>query len=442
MTSRNPRRTRAFSQPEENARGVIVFASAPGYAWGRLVIDVSKDGKRELLLVPSAELEVRVTNVQLEGYAALEKQANLFITRSDGKGGADQVWNQPIDEALEAEGLHIEGLQPGEFTVSVELGSSFSWRKRHVLAQEELSLSGGEKRELVLALPDAPALPERATFGGLVSFPAFGGEEDVRLQLFMADYKYGDADFELSLADMEGIGGVLPAWSFRWEDLPVGLYQVRLLPFDKNWMIELPAGGAEDMELVIPELAEVWVETVDASTGERVPLEVIRYGTREDIPGRVHHDYSNARNHTAFEGEPGHFRFWSAPGAAYVRTYSIPSELNIGVARQDLELVAGLQSVRLELSPPCTIHFEFRVDGAALPREDGIFIGLGRTIHAVDHDGTAPTVSYEVVPLSGPGVYDLTFEGVGADRFLPISPQRVDVRPGEMAEVIVELRRK
>ncbi len=44
--------------------------------------------------------------------------------------------------------------------------------------------------------------------------------------------------------------------------------------------------------------------------------------------------------------------------------------------------------------------------------------------------------------VSAPGVYEVSFKGVGADRFLPILPRRVDVRPGETAEVIVDLHRK
>ncbi len=43
--------------------------------------------------------------------------------------------------------------------------------------------------------------------------------------------------------------------------------------------------------------------------------------------------------------------------------------------------------------------------------------------------------------VSAPGVYEVSFKGVGADRFLPPLPRRVDVRPGETAEVIVEPRR-
>ncbi len=44
--------------------------------------------------------------------------------------------------------------------------------------------------------------------------------------------------------------------------------------------------------------------------------------------------------------------------------------------------------------------------------------------------------------VSARGVYEVSFEGVGADRFHPTLPRRVYVRPGETAEVIVELRRK
>ncbi len=66
-------------------------------------------------------------------------------------------------------------------------------------------------------------------------------------------------------------------------------------------------------------------------------------------------------------------------------------------------------------------------------------------IRAVDHEGRV-TVNYlqsdRLVEVSAPGVYEVSFEGVGADRFLPILPRRVDVRQGETAEVIVELRRK
>ncbi len=102
-------------------------------------------------------------------------------------------------------------------------------------------------------------------------------------------------------------------------------------------------------------------------------------------------------------------------------------------------------SVKFELAPACTLRIEFRVDGAPLPRDDGIFAGLSTVIRAVDHEGR-PTnrrlYSDKLVDVSAPGLYEVSFEGVGVDRYHPIPPRLVDVRAGETTEVIVELRRK
>jgi hypothetical protein len=367
----------------------------------------------------------------------------VYWIRKDG--GNQQVHFEPLDETLETEGLRLDGLRPGGYRVTVELGGG-SWTKRPVLAREELSLAAGETRELVLTLTDPPAPPDRVTLGGVVSFPAFDGVEDVRLQLYQANWGYGVAHVELSLAEMVRVGGALPTWSFQLEDIPVGTCQIRLLPFLKSWMIDVPAGGREDVALVIPELAEVLVETVDARTGERIPLEKLRYVYREDLPGRVHNIWSD-QIWTGFEGEPGLFRFWTAPGAAYVTTWEIPSELGYASNHKDLELVPGLQSVRLELAPPCRIRFEFRVDGAAPRLSDGIWdwmhYGTLKSVRAVDHEGRCRGRAGErVAEVSAPGVYEIDFEGLTKDRFHPIPPRLVSVRAGETAEVIVELHRK
>ena len=279
------------------------------------------------------------------------------------------------------------------------------------------------------------------TLGGVLSFPDFGGEEDVRLKFYQADWGGGGADVELSLAEMDRVDGALPTWSFHLEDFPVGTCQIHLLPFMKDWMIDVPASGREDVALVIDELAEVRVETVDEKTGERIPVEKLRTIYKDDVPGRVH-DIWDDQVWTGFDGEPGLFRVWTAPGTTYVGTWKIPSELGYGSGGMDLELVPGLQSARLELAPPHSFRIEFHVDGAALPYDDGIYWDLHEGIRAVDHEGLARYVWQKVARVSAPGVYEISFEGVGVDRFLPISPQRVDVREGETAEVIVELQSK
>lgn len=425
-------------QPEETERGVMVYARSPGHAWGRLVLDVSKGARRELLLGPDATLDVRLANVQPERYAALEKRATLFVRGIRPDGNETTVWSRSLDQTLDTEVLRIESLEPGEYAALVELSSSWK-RKPMELGREIITLPTGEAREVLLALPDPPEPAADATLGGVVSFPSFGGEEKVRLEFYGSDYQYGDPDVELSLTELEPVAGARPAWSFRVE-LPVGRHQVRMMPFVKSWMIELPDVGRDDVELVIPELAEVLVETVDARTGERIPLEEIAYKTLEVLPGQVTLGGSRPFVSVDFEGEPGRFRFWTAPGAMAVRTRG---SQDYGPFTEELELVAGLQSMHLELAPSCTIRFEFRVDGAALPFEDRIHHGLSRCIRAVGHDGRVGDLyPYSLVLASAPGFYDISFEGVGADRFHPIPPRRVELRAGQTTEVIVELLRR
>ena len=88
-----------------------------------------------------------------------------------------------------------------------------------------------------------------------------------------ANQQYRARDVELSLDDMQRSGATRPTCSFRIEDLPVGHYRVQLPPILMNWMIELPGAGRDDVELIVPALAELWVETVDKSSGERIPVE-------------------------------------------------------------------------------------------------------------------------------------------------------------------------
>ncbi len=284
--------------------------------------------------------------------------------------------------------------------------------------------------------PTWSASAARATLGGIVSLPAFGGEEKVRLTFHIQPTQgWGKPDVEFSLADLQRASGALPSWSFRAEDLPVGMYRVQLLPFLKVWMIELPARGREDVQLVLPELAEVLVETVDGQTGKRVPLDEFRYRRKSG--------QNWARADTV---EPGRFRFWTAPGAISMWAMG---ERKLGFARsgRDLKLVPGRQSVRFELVPACRIHFEFRVDGAAPRLSDGIWdwvhYGTLKCVRAVDHKGhSRGRVGKQLTEVSAPGFYEISFEGLTKDLFHPIPPRLVDVRAGETAEVIVELHRK
>lgn len=427
------------------SRGVVVSARAPGYAWGSIVIDVSKIDECELLLKPGSALDVRLTNVQLERYRALETKPTLCVYWIRADGGNQYVRFEPLDETLEAEGLRLEGLKPGGYRVTVELGGGV-WRKQPVLARAELSedlaLLAGETREIVLALADPPAPPERGPLGGVVSLPRFGGEKKVRLQIyFQPTQRFRRPDVELSLADLRPVSGALPTWSFRVEDLPVGMYRVQLLPFLKVWMIDLPAGGREDLKLSLPALAEVQVETVDGRTGRRVPLDELHFRRKKPLPGQVQNDRARADTE-----QPGRFRFWTEPGAISMWPRG-EDRLGYGSAGKDVEVVPGLQSVRVELAPACLIRLDFRIDGAAPRLADAVAHWVRyetfTAVRAVDHEGRSlGRAKDRVVEVTAPGVYEINFDGFTANRFHTIPSRRVEVIAGKTTEVIVELQRR
>ena len=432
----------ALSRRRSPERGTKVSARAPGYAWGSTSLDVSK-GERELLLEPAAELNVRLGNVQLERYAELETEPVLCIYWIREDGGNQYVHFAQLDEALEREGLRLDSLVPGGYRVAVELGGG-SWTEQPVLAIEEVSIAAGEVRSVSLALDDPPEPPVLATLGGVVSFPVpdeAWAKQNVRLQLyFQPTQRWRRPDFQFGLTDLRRVGGALPSWSFEVMDLPVGRYRVQLMPFLKVWMIDLPPEGAPNLELVLPELAEVLVETVDDQTGDRLPRGEVWYRFREPVPGQSQRDLARAVTE-----EPGRFRFWAAPGGVRVwAKFPDGSEREYGGNGMDLDLVPGLQSAKFELAPSFAMHFEFREDGTTLPIGP-LGLETTRDIRAVGHDGhvTGGGLQRNMrVRLSAAGLYEIDFDGLDAERYHAVPARRVEVRSGEATEVIVELRTK
>ena len=119
-------------------------------------------------------------------------------------------------------------------------------------------------------------------------------------------------------------------------------------------------------------------------------------------------------------------------------------EREFGGNGMDLELVPGLQSVEFEFEPVYALHFEFREDGTALPvGPQGMH--TTKDIRAVDHDGRVIDGGLQRdmrVEVSEPGLYEIHFDRIDAERYHPVPPRVVEVHAGATTAVIVELRRR
>ena len=94
-----------------------------------------------------------------------------------------------------------------------------------------------------------------------------------------------------------------------------------------------------------------------------------------------------------------------------------PATVNVGW--HELEFSPGRQPLRFELAPIYALRFEFRDDGIALPVDDQVGVFVSRGIRAVDHEGRVTRDGLQSdmhVELSAPGVYEISFEGIGGDR--------------------------
>lgn len=423
----------------QSKRGLLVYARAPGYAWGNLVLDVSTGADRELLLGPEASLDVQLENVQLARYAALEEASFLTVYQHDEDGSRGMVRSQRLEETLEADGLQLDGIQPGDYSAAVEMGDAWWQSHRPVLARETFSLAAGEHREIVLVLQEPPAPAVQAPLGGVVSLPKFEQEDLVRLEAYHeSNAGFRDPDISLSLAELTRVGGDLPTWSFRMEDLPVGRYRLQLLPFMHNWVVELPETGLTDLELMLPEIAEVFVETVDAQSGERAALHDFYFRHQDPVVGRASNDWMRAEM-----VEPGSFRFWTTPGEVSIWPRN-QGTLGYGLNWMRVDLVPGQQSVQFELHPIYAIHMEFREGEAVLPiGPQGMMVQ--RDIRPVGHEGRVTGDGLQTdmrVEVSAPGFYEIDFDGVTGDVFQPIPRRQVHVQAGEVIKVVVDLVRK
>ena len=427
-------------QREETARGVVVYAWAPGYSWGRVTLDVASDAAREVLLESAGSLAVQLSNVQLDRYAELDTRATLWVDEIEENGYERRAWIANLDETLRDDGLWLGSLKPGEYAVSVRLGQG--WSVPPILAREVVTIRAGQRHDLTLDLSDPPPPVATATLAGTISFPAFEGDEEASLQFYFENSGFRRPEVELPLAELRRSGLSRSTWQFLVEDLPVGRHQIQLDPFLVSWMVELPPEGIENLELEVEEFAEVVVETIDAETRELIPLEELYFRSQVKQPGQYHTIWTAAETE-----QPGRFRFRTVRGRATMWTQNMPEELGYGTGVKHLNLVNGLQTVPLELSPIYEIRFELRSGGEVLSRLDPLWNkltrGMGRNVRAIDHDGRVLSLGKlereKIVELSRPGLYEVHFENFADERFQPIPAQEVEVRGGETAEVVVEL---
>lgn len=395
-----------------------ILVGASGYAWARVELDLALGGTRRVELEGGADLSVVVRGADPRAHARLRLRAE----------GPEGPLPPLMDTPLDADGPYeIGGLPPGLLRVRAELGEWIG--DPTVLAEASVELVAGERRQVEILLQDPPAL-DLARAAGVVHVPRAWALERASVLLDLLDTPlegrggHSTVDAERGEPSRQGFD------SFRWSraDLQVGRYELALLDPPYGIVVDLPRGGRDDLELVVPPPADLVVHVVDDATGEPVATSDLRWNPRGPEGSR------NDRFEVARPGpQPGDFLI-RAPAAAVELRLWLDEYLPYGA---EVDLSAGVREHTVRLQRAGGILITLRSGDTPLPipatwsAEPRALTGTGETSST-----SFGTTSRRFV-VTEPGTYELEPPEIPGYRKPP--RQRIEVFAGRATEHVIEL---
>lgn len=435
----------------------LFWVRARGYAWRRVILDITFGGERTVTLEPESLLDVEIPPLD----PGLGVRLVLYQPRTG-------VWSDLVTtfDLAEQRRLTIDGLRSGRYEVRAEIGDQLSWRMGSietapllhgllpytstvplVLGSAELDLPSGETTHLSLECA-SPLRGEGVPFEGTLSYPKSWWYEHASIRITprvcqppsreapmgygLAGLPYRDGTGELiTLRYVQGDPEIR-----RWSAGRVypGEFRVTVLPFQVSTTVTIGPEGETNVAIALPEVpADLDVWLVDDRTGKPRPDVALWHSSLarptdgdEWVPVRRF-------------GNP-YFSIRTAPGARYFLGCDAENRYVLTPDHLDLEPGRSLHEIRIR--PMCRVEVRVIEEGLLVPT-DVVWL---RRVRIQRQDQPAPVIdSFEAIDGRGmihipeAGIYQVEFELILG--FDPIPPQRVELRSGELTEVVVELRR-
>lgn len=392
-------------------------ARSPGYAWGRVLLDLSTGGERFLDLHPGGDLDV-----QLNGNSNLG-DASLVLRRAESGDLYETAF-------LASTGLiRIPSLDPGRYVVTVQFGN---FESPTVLGSAPAEIVAGTRTKIEIDLAPT-ATPDRVTLAGIVRVP----KAWKTAQLYMWA-RYLDNAAELSDRDLYGTidwptsDGEFDVYSFEMNDVLPGRYVFGVSPTEYRAAINLGDKGADDVVLEIPPPAHVSLRALDAATGEDAALDSIVW--RQPLDDDAAEGGRGARR----DPTTGRFEFDAPAGEIVVS----PGFFAFGIADEPFRFAvhAGRNEVEWRVTPICGFRLRAQDGDVAVPWDAAWRV----RVEPIEHDGREVSkYGYQgtlVVTLSKPGRYRVSLSK--PDGFRAIADQDVVVEPRRFVDHSLLLERE
>jgi len=461
----------------------LLWIGAPGHAWRPRNLDVAPGNTKTVELDAGAALVVTVKGDDAE--RPLERRPRIKLRDVGGRtAAAAEVRDEKepklrsfygdeprpetspdwlvFDVLASDEPMEFDGLPPGEFVASLEIGDGSA--PPLVLASALVKLVAGKTERLALSIqPDTIVEPVHVR--GTLYVPPSWGLWMHGLDLhFEPEGLRGGTQADHCIAamnDMEAVPGKT-GW-YRWRVGPIlpAIYRIEVPRARFETRIAVGPDGRSDVTIALPEAALLVVKIVDDATKEPVALDFLEWNPVVEGPFdfRVSELLHWDREEQALVGAtPSRTGNFSGGTLAYellgdptqpTATHTVHTGRNeivlhvkrrcgidLRLDRAAAEVVKGF--VRLQwtnLATGASDEFHFYWEARMSDR-------LAGSVDPSSDDGDSPTevssrgwLGRNCVPLPAAGRYRLCFPDVPS-----ITPFEIDVPEGRFVKYVVERR--
>ncbi|MEQ8764281.1 MAG: RNA polymerase sigma factor [Planctomycetota bacterium] len=395
------------------------WARSPGYAWGHVNVDHRSGGTQTLALRRGGELVVSLIDFDPKSGAVVR------LVPGDHQGlGKTMVEVEPHP----GQPIVFSSLEAGEYQIRVEIGLWYDPPTR--LGTAQVKVVEGQRTDVEIELDKLPDRGEKVEITGRLILPETEDMPELSLYLRPTGRPPGKEAFFISRKKLHESPDDPLALTWSASVLP-GVWQVRINPLQLAEHFEIGPEGRRDIEIRIPELAEVLVHVVDELT-------------REEIPGGA---LVWMRPRPAFEGvwsletvtktKPGEpVRFVAPVGNIYIAPYA-PGYREVQLER---ELHPGVNELTAELERESNIFVSLSCEGTNVPYGWDMPI----EVEPIDGEGQGEVKTIQrgkaVIEVDRPGRYRLKIGPL--EGFAPVRSVEVTIGEGEQLETDVELFRK
>jgi hypothetical protein len=393
-----------------------LYASSPGYAWGKIQIDDKLGGERILLLDRGGDLDIRLHGSVEEPNLVLRMLVNEF----------DVVFEIPVNKR---ESLEVNGLLPGSYTLHAQIGEF--WKEPLELGTTQVEIVAGQSTLAELTI-QAPQRAARVPLAGTLRIPAEWelGSFALRFELQGTDLGGGSGQFRIPREQMQSVAESPTLYSWKAPDVQPGRYEVLLPDLAFSVVLDVPAQGLVDVRIEVPPPAEIEVSCVDDVTG--VFLGGAKVAWRCKPPEGVHSwSFTSAawdaqRNCHYFQGPVGHLLV-SADCPNYARNEST------------FEAALGTNAIELRLKKLCGLKPILRDGETEIPWGGGLRPQLEAAEGQAEYSSWSTTGSAITLLKIDSGLYTLKIPQIPG--FEPVADELVRLEKGQVIEHTVHLVR-